>query len=344
MVRKIESILRPLSNEEKNFFTILLIDFFSPMNNIENRKLLNLPINESMLQLTFGNFLNYLRKKYNIENAYDYMNALKKLIFRLENEGLLINMGIQPGSGPTLGFSYYSMPELTIVQRNHENFFLGKVLGIEYLRELYSQYIVRIEGEHKTNNISATGSGILINKNTILTCAHNINDIKEHSIWINEKELQIKDMKAHSKHDIGIIKIEDYNEVSIFPYFGTPKELDKTLTLGYPPLTCMKDAALVAQSGEINAIAKDWKDAENIIISSITRPGNSGGPVISEEGFIVGIVINAGYSVTQIDSEKEVKTKEFSTPFYNAISSNEIIKALKELDSELEIIFEDYKV
>ena len=75
MVRKIESILRPLSNDEKKIFTISLIDFFSPMNNIKNRKLLNLPINEGQLKpLNFGNFLNYLREKNNLENSYDYLN------------------------------------------------------------------------------------------------------------------------------------------------------------------------------------------------------------------------------------------------------------------------------
>ena len=336
-------ILKPFNINEKKNLILEIINFFSPKANKIYREFIGLPIDEEHIRpLTVEDFLNYLDKKYNIENSFGYMKVLMQLIKKIENEGVLICTGVKPKSSPIYGNGYYSITQLTDIQKNNEEFFFCKLLGMEYVRELYQPFIVRIEGFYKESNVSATGSGVLIDKNTILTCAHNINDLNDHKIFVGEKELQIKEKKIHGKHDIGIIKIEDYQDLKKFPYFGKPKELDRTLTLGYPPLTCMTEAVLVAQRGEINAISKDWNNGENIIISSITRPGNSGGPVVSEEGFIVGIVVNAGYSIDEIDCDKNVKSNN-NAPFYNAISSNEIVKIIKELDAEFEIVFEDYK-
>jgi S1-C subfamily serine protease len=69
------------------------------------------------------------------------------------------------------------------------------------------------------------------------------------------------------------------------------KELDPVLIMGYPPLAGHKPA-LVHAAGQISAIATKWVEPEHrsLIISRVTEPGYSGGPVINRRGYVVGVV------------------------------------------------------
>lgn len=336
------SVLRPLTSQELKFYTIELINFFNPLNNKKNREYLGLQIYEGTIRpLKLMDFFSYIKQKYNFESLR-FKDSIVMLVYKLINANALIYAGSEMKGSPPLCNTYYSMNELTNLQSNNQEFWLGKILGTKYLRDVYEKYIVRIEGED-INGVNATGSGILIDSNIILTCGHNLNDITNHRCFIGDMQLEIIEIKPHCKYDIGIIKTQPILGIDSFPYFGQPKNLDKTLTLGYPPLRGMREATLIAQSGEINAIARDILNIENITISSITRPGNSGGPVISEEGYIVGIVVNSTNSVQRISCDKETRNENISIPFYNAISSNEIGKIIKEIDSNVQINYENYE-
>ena len=105
----------------------------------------------------------------------------------------------------------------------------------------------------------------------------------------------------------------------------------------------MREAVLISQTGEINAIARDWYNCECITISSIVRPGNSGGPVISKNGYIVGIVTQAANSTSGFSADSKENVMDNLSPFYNAISSNEVYKIVKELDDGIDVVFEDYQ-
>lgn len=336
------SVLKPLNIKERYELALELINFFNPINTCRYREKKHTKTEGIIYPLSLFDFFEYMKEEKGID-AFKYTSSILKLIHKLEDEDMLNKMASNGKGAPQYSNTYYSFCELTKLQQKQPCFFLGKVLGMQFLRDVYLEYTVRIEGIYNDENKSATGSGILINNNTILTCAHNIKDIREPRCFLGANELKIIDTIYHEKHDIGIIKIEKIVDIINYPYFGEPRVLDKTLTLGYPPFRGMIEAALIAQSGEINAISLDWQKAENITISSITRPGNSGGPVISEEGYIVGIVVNASNEVNSISNEKDINECKNSIPFYNAISSNEIIKILKELDPEVKYEYEDYK-
>lgn len=335
------SILRPLTLAELELFAIQLCNFFSPMRYRENCTLLGIKTDENIIKpLSFGDFLRYLNITNSI-NSYLYIHHLNVLIQRFLNCGFLIKTGDSIHGSPPMNHSYYAQLELTKVQSKNL-LWLGSILGEEYLMWKYKPFIVRFEGEYKNGN-SGTGSGILINKNTILTCRHNLTDLVKYNCFIGETELEKAEHKYHEKHDLGIVKLKNDINSPAFPYFGHPFVLDNTLTMGYPPLRGMREAPLISQKGEINALSKDWCNCDCITISSIVRPGNSGGPVISHKGYIVGIVTQYANSADAVSADKGDFKDNHSMPFYNAIASISIIQILAELDNTIPIIFENYQ-
>lgn len=274
-------------------------------------------------------------------DPHRYMMNLKAVIKKLTAAFYLEEVGKSIKEAPLFNQCYYSIIEMTNAQKSNA-FCLAKALGFQYLRFKYKPYIVRIEGKYPSGE-SGTGSGVLFGENTILTCGHNIDDLKEISCWIGESELKISEVISRGKYDIGIIKLAQGLDYKVYPYFGAAYVLDETLTLGYPPLNGMSEAPLIAQSGEINAISKDWYDYDCITISSITRPGNSGGPVVSKNGCIVGIVTQKANFANYVSVDKNYFCEKETQPFYNAIATNEIIRIVSEMDESIEIVYEDYQ-
>ena len=70
-----------------------------------------------------------------------------------------------------------------------------------------------------------------------------------------------------------------------------------------------------------------------MLFSAIARPGNSGGPVVSEKGRILGIV----------SQEVRTDSQNATFPFFVAVPTKEITKALKELDSPVELPIDLYE-
>ena len=335
------SILRPLTVKEQEFFSIQILNFFSPLNYRENCKKIGIEPDKKVIRpLSFGDFLKFVKTVSDID-AYKYLYHLERIIQKMVNTALIVNAGNSQKGSPPLNHCYYAHFELTSMQKTN-NFWLGKVLGEEFLMKKYEPLIIRFEGVYENGN-SGTGSGIIINKNTILTCRHNLTDLTEYNCYLGDTKLKISEHKYHEIHDIGIVKLKEEIDIEQIPYFGAPYVLDNTLTMWYPPLRGMREAALISQKGEINAVSRDWHNCESITISSTVRPGNSGGPVISESGYIVGIVTQFANSASSVSADKDGFKDDHSIPFYNAISSTAIIEILKELDNSIPILYEDYQ-
>ncbi len=335
------SILRPLTLVEQQFLVIEMCNFFSPINYREMCKVTGVEAAKGqILPLSLGGFFKYLNLIKNFE-AYRYMGHIERIIQKLINNAILTPAGSRAEGSPPFNHCYYSKLEVTEMQRTNI-FWLGKILGEEFLMEKYKPFIVRFEGSYK-NGSSGTGSGIIIDEKTILTCRHNLTDLDEYDCYLGESKLCLLEHKYHDVHDIGIVKLANPINISPFPYFGIPYVLDDTLTMGYPPLRGMKDAALISQKGEINAICKNWEDCDCITISSTVRPGNSGCPVISKSGYIVGVVTQSTNSASSASVDKTDVRDDLSIPFYNAIASTAIIEILSELDNSISIRFENYQ-
>lgn len=77
-------------------------------------------------------------------------------------------------------------------------------------------------------------------------------------------------------------------------WIGDELVLSKVLLMGYPPISFSKHPVLLASGGEVNAVIDKYDGPHpHFIISCPAKGGFSGGPVISEHGFLLGVLVEA---------------------------------------------------
>lgn len=130
--------------------------------------------------------------------------------------------------------------------------------------------------------------------------------------------------------------------------FSGGQVLDTILTFGYPPISRIKETPLIVQKDEINAISTNYNGDKCLIYSSVVRPGNSGGPIFSDKGYFVGMVIEHLERKTAIFVDKNNSVEEQIqslcdqinmipqvVPFYAGLTAKEIFEELKLSKPEL---------
>lgn len=166
------------------------------------------------------------------------------------------------------------------------------------------------------NDDHSIGTGFHIGKGYIVTARHVIenNSVEEVSDYYSEK-VSIKRIYYPKDHKVDLAILEsDFssifniisnfqnNEIKKLDYIEIGSHLDdwisdddfvmtNVLLMGFPPIPFSKTPNLVAVKGEVNAIIDKYNGPfAHFIISSVPRGGFSGGPVISENGFLLGVL------------------------------------------------------
>ncbi len=262
-----------------------------------------------------------------LPDAYRYRLSVLTLLKKMEQCGILESAGKRNSAN-----CYYFAKELTKKQRK-SLIWLTPAIGADFLRYLLSPCIVQITG--KIGEDIHAGSGIFISRTIILTCSHVLEDMKIDELQIiNGQEIRVVNFRSHPKIDVGYIEIEhpfDYAETQVV--FAEPKILDEIYVMGFPKIPFTREPILIVQKGEVNSTNATALDGSKVFFfSAVARPGNSGGPIVSNDGYIVGIV-----------SKDFSSTNETALPFYAGVPTSEIIKALQEIDENIVLPLESYE-
>lgn len=141
----------------------------------------------------------------------------------------------------------------------------------------------------KTNQ--GTGSGFLVSTDGLIaTCFHVINGVKSVEVKTFSGEIydDIYLVAKDERKDIAIIKINGFDLKHL--NLGNSNEVspgEKVITIGNP--MGLQELQASITDGVISGI-RDTGEGYNVIqISSPISPGNSGGPVFSEKGSVIGI-------------------------------------------------------
>jgi hypothetical protein len=326
------SRLAPLTINQRIQLSVAALRFFGPTNYQEMCAAIDrVPVEGRIEPFVARDFLSYLNFIKLLDDPDRYTYRLKELLMQLEHAGLLMEVG--RSNDILLGTSYYSMKELTAREREGLAW-LAIALGPELIYSLYSTATVQITGINARGDINA-GTALVVAPNWLLTCAHVLNDmVVDDTQIVCGQRVNVLRQIAHATMDVGLIEVASPIPMLTGLSFRDPIVSEPVFTLGYPRVPLSREASLVMQRGEVTSCEVTLLDGRQVFLySAIARPGNSGGPILSQTGHILGIVTE----------ELAEEAAGFRMPFHAGIRTSEIVRALTELDAPFLLPVEDYE-
>lgn len=285
--------------------------------------------------LSVTDFLKYLETT---KAFHKTPNALRvaRIVDEMVSAGLLVRVGHASPAMAGLTNCYLYLPTADKIRRGV--FSLVPVLGPAYLYRLFEPILVHISGRNDGGAVA--GTGLVVDARHVLTCRHVVSDMElDPRQIIQGRQYEITDgsIHRHSDSDIAVLRV-DGQPLSTVPsiLFQAPLVAQTVYTLGYPKLPGLQDASVTMQQGAVtNESVTSLAGDRLFLYSAIARPGNSGGPVLSKDGYVVGLsVVDA---IGQYD-------KEGAFPrHYAGIPAQVIVQAVEDLRLGVQLPFEHYE-
>ncbi len=97
------------------------------------------------------------------------------------------------------------------------------------------------------------------------------------------------DPRVDANNDLALVKVTPSEPFKPLVFRRAPTRLGEDIVaIGFPLATLLADSVKVT-TGNVNALAGLRNDTRYIQISTPIQPGNSGGPVVDRDGFLLGI-------------------------------------------------------
>ncbi len=283
-----------------------------------------LPAGGKPVPLTGDDFVQYLEATGAFEKR---PNALRvgQILERMVSAGLLIRAGYGNRSLGGLGDNYLFVEMAWDISRSEFRFV--RTLGAEFLYRLCEPGLVHITGTDNDGSAVAE-TGMVISPFHVLTCRHVISDMRvdaRQNFQGRKYAVRQESIHAHSDVDVALIQVDG---PPLQPLQGAicqrPVVAQTVYTLGYPKLAGLRDASVTMQQGavtneEVTALSGD----SLFLFSAISRPGNSGGPVMSEDGYVIGLCT--------VDARAEYSPDELFSPHYAGIPAQVVVEAVASL-------------
>ncbi len=178
-----------------------------------------------------------------------------------------------------------------------EDAFVGASNQIsEQIYQLASQIRLSL----KNPQSSATPSTKIVSSGTCFAISGDGQLVTSYHVIKKSKSIKVK-LYGRSFEEAKIIKSSPANDLAVLKIQSkTPDFLQlvsaKTVSLGTPvftmgfPVTSILGSDVKFSEGVINSMSGFQNDASYIQISTPVHPGNSGGPIVTDDGSVVGVV------------------------------------------------------
>lgn len=137
----------------------------------------------------------------------------------------------------------------------------------------------------------SSGTGFVVSSNgTIVTNHHVISECDQIKVLVNRTLHDAVVIADDESSDLAAIRITTAR-LSALSLAPGQIELGASITVLGFPLTSVLGTDLKATTGIVSSLSGVRGERRNMQISAAVQPGNSGGPVLDDQGAIVGIVV-----------------------------------------------------
>ncbi len=145
---------------------------------------------------------------------------------------------------------------------------------------------------NKIQEVASSGTGWLVEGGLVVTCWHVVEDKKTISILspsLNKQQVTV--LAKDANNDIVLLALcEKAATLKGLPLAIEPPALgQEVFTIGYPLVDVLGKEPKVS-SGIVSALSGMRDDARFLQVTVPVQPGNSGGPLLTRKGEVVGII------------------------------------------------------
>ena len=310
--------------------------FFSPMA-IGNRKRQEAEFKGDLTPAPSADFVDFLEAKGVLPSAQKYVYQIRDLLARMERDNILVSFPSYSGN-VMLPKSYYALREESVL-RGQGLFWLAKTLGGRFVHAQVSPAVVHIVGEDDDGE----GSGIVFGPHHVLTCCHVVTDMKVAAEQTFQGgKVNIDEIVKHPDVDVAVIKTMEELLPAPGLAFLRPEVSQKVYRFGYSRVPCSIPVDSEGPTIETGEVTREsvivFGGIELFLYSAVSRPGDSGGAIVSEEGYVVGMTTELS------DARHEGRDGEdVFSPHYAGIPSHVIAGAVEELRVGAQIPYETFE-
>lgn len=146
-----------------------------------------------------------------------------------------------------------------------------------------------VKEKQKDKSGLSTGTGFFIsNDGYVLTNSHVIEGASNISIYLNGKSVSATLIDHDSSNDIALLKVNESVNALPIELKKRTKQGEEIAVLGYPNIG-LQGNEQKATFGYINANSGVQGDTRYFQIDSPIQPGNSGSPMVNDQGVVIGI-------------------------------------------------------
>jgi S1-C subfamily serine protease len=160
--------------------------------------------------------------------------------------------------------------------------------------------VFKIRGNNRCGD-GIEGSGFLYSPRRLMTNAHVVAGVTEPTVRVGTKDVEAKVVYYNADIDVAVLDVDIDGPVVHFDDSGEAN--DSAVILGYP-----NDGPFDAQPARIRAeqrlrspdiYGRGSVTREVFSLRGLVRPGNSGGPLVSRAGKVLGVIFAASVSDKQ---------------------------------------------
>ncbi|WP_186375590.1 serine protease [Paenibacillus xylanexedens] len=163
------------------------------------------------------------------------------------------------------------------------------LFGAEKVYSSAAQAVFYLKAYRKDGTLKTVGSGFLIGNGQALTAAHVVKDAVSYEAVFEDGSVQkLRVLGADEDTDVALLSVKDTAKRPVLALSDdkpSARHGERSFAIGYP----LKDGKIITE-GIVNAPTAEVNDVIRLLTSAQVSPGMSGGPLLNEEGRVIGLI------------------------------------------------------